>query len=282
LPYSYNAFCFSFSYIDYNARSLETIKAYASTVPRFLKNKPRMLVDHCIKRIPPHVEMAGVEDIQHCMEGKFQVKSLNSDNVYDVNLYSQHPCCSCPDWQKHRLPCKHMLAAFHHFPAWDWDFLPSEYRDNPLFNLDFELLNQLQDISPTLQCPAEIVTTQQLERVQRKKKRLLEEPGITTPTADWEKCMELIKTIQNRVMNSSEQDLSGIVVQLQQVADDLKKIQPKDDNLPVILPLKRKRDSSKWGMSADYCRCTYYYSSLILMPFALRPLRKFKYTTLKF
>jgi hypothetical protein len=166
-----------------------------------------------------------------------------------------------------------MLAVFHHFPAWDWDFLPSEYRDNPMFNLDFELLNQLQEISPTRQCPAEVVTTQQRGRVQKKKKRLPKEPGVTPPAADWEKCMELIKTIQNRVMNSSEQDLSGIVVQLQKVADDLKEVQPKDDNLPVIRPLKRKRDSSKWGMSADHCRCTYYCSILVSMPFALRPFR---------
>ncbi|XP_056009971.1 uncharacterized protein LOC125679921 isoform X2 [Ostrea edulis] len=35
-PDSYNR------YIDYNARSLESIKAYASIVPRFLKNRPRL------------------------------------------------------------------------------------------------------------------------------------------------------------------------------------------------------------------------------------------------
>ncbi|XP_048777949.2 uncharacterized protein LOC125679921 isoform X1 [Ostrea edulis] len=221
--------------------------------PKILKKQTKapMLVEHYMKRIPPYVQMVNEENIKHGLNGKFQVKSLNSDNVYEVDLYAHYPCCSCPDWQKHHLPCKHMLPIFHHFPAWDWDFLPSDYRDAPRFNLDFELLNQLQEMLPTQpQFPAELATQpEQSTKILGKKRQISKEPEVSLLTNDWQTCRELIKVIQSRVMNSCGQDLSNIVEQLQQVADELKEIEPKDDDLPVIQPLKRKRvsDPNKYG-----------------------------------
>lgn len=113
-------------YIQYNARSLDSCKAFITSIPSVLKNRPRMLVEHCVKRMPPQVLVIPGENIRERSSGNFQVKSVDSGSVYDINLETPCPSCTCYDWQKYHLPCKHMLAVFHNYPSWDWDFLPAE------------------------------------------------------------------------------------------------------------------------------------------------------------
>lgn len=128
-------FCFCFlRYIEYNTRSLDCFKAYSSKIPRFLKNKPRMLVEQCVKRIPPNE---------------------------------------------------------------------------------------------------------------------------TNNKKDWLKCRELVKTIQSSLMNLCGLDLGNLVQQLQQVAYEMKNIESKDDDLPILKPPRQRQKlansrSSKSGKTQFY------------------------------
>nr|XP_022298783.1 uncharacterized protein LOC111107733 [Crassostrea virginica] len=98
LPDSYR------SYITYNIQSLEFCKKYSTSVPTFLHNRPRMLVEHCIKRIPPEVQNIPVENIQEIGERAFDVHSVDSNNVYKVMITNTEPTCTCEDYARHHLP----------------------------------------------------------------------------------------------------------------------------------------------------------------------------------
>lgn len=205
-----------------------------------------MLVEHCVKRIPPNAQPIPQENIRERSAGMFQVKSMDSGNVYDINLSAQSPCCSCVDWQKYHLPCKHMLAVFQHFPSWEWDFLPSEYRDSPHFNLDFEILDSLQIATPSCETVTESLNQQvPLNKIPKAKPQntSLSSSSVKEHSnkKDWLKCRELIKTIQSSLMNLCGLDLGNLVQQLQQVAYEMKNIEPKDDDLPILKPPRQRK-----------------------------------------
>jgi len=47
------------------------------------------------------------------------------------------PSCSCPDFTKHLLPCKHFFAAFQFDDRWDWTSLPAFYLSSPYMSIDW-------------------------------------------------------------------------------------------------------------------------------------------------
>ena len=80
---------FLYSYIEYNARSLDCVKAYAKHIPSFLKNRPKMFVDHCIKRIPPYTQYIPEDNIRQTLNGNFQVRSsftANNGTIYSCQI----------------------------------------------------------------------------------------------------------------------------------------------------------------------------------------------------
>lgn len=123
----------------------------------------------------------------------------------------------------------YMLAVFQHFPSWDWDFLPSEYRDSPHFNLDFEILDSLQTATPSCETVTESLNQQvPLNKIPKAK---LQNKSLSSSSVeehsnkkDWLKCRELVKTIQSSLMNLCGLDLRNLVQQLQQVAYEMKNI----------------------------------------------------------
>lgn len=38
------------------------------------------------------------------------------------------------------MVCKHFCAIFRHIDGWHWEQLPEEYRNNPFFTLDNDVL----------------------------------------------------------------------------------------------------------------------------------------------
>ncbi|KAK5927631.1 hypothetical protein CgunFtcFv8_012766 [Champsocephalus gunnari] len=75
----------------------------------------------------------------------FHVKSQSHPcTQHNINLGESiiMPSCTCKDWAKHKLPCKHFCAVFNHVHEWGWEKLASGNRDNPLFSLDNACLGQ--------------------------------------------------------------------------------------------------------------------------------------------
>ena len=77
------------------------------------------------------------------------------ETTYNVYLGSDEhpPQCSCPDWRKNLLPCKHMCGILRLMAGVTWESLGSKNTDSPLFNLDSICV-------PTSKCPAFELGTQ--------------------------------------------------------------------------------------------------------------------------
>lgn len=101
---SWCLYCCCYRYLENNIRCLETVRAYDATVPEFLRNWPRRLVNHCIRRLPPSVE----EIPSHCVtvvaENTYMVRS--KDRLYQVSCSDSLASCECIDWQLNFMPCK--------------------------------------------------------------------------------------------------------------------------------------------------------------------------------
>jgi len=70
--------------------------------------------------------------------GKFHVKG-SGEAIYNVSFGSpgEMPCCSCPDFTKHQLPCKHFFSVFNLHDQWSWASLPTQYLSSPYMSIDW-------------------------------------------------------------------------------------------------------------------------------------------------
>ena len=128
-----------------NEIASDSYKRYDVSVPQYLRNRPRNIVKHCMKR---YISATGVNANSITRkENVFLVKSGSSDDVYEVILRNGHnfPSCSCKDFDNHFLPCKHMFAIFHTYSDVSWESLPSWYRNSAQMVLDEEVISSKND-----------------------------------------------------------------------------------------------------------------------------------------
>ena len=138
--------CIHFRYVEKNVRFSSLYRKYNQNIPQFLVNRPRHLVVHCMERWEvakniPKSHITIIDDVT----GEFKVKSQLEQTVrYNLQFGdpSSMPKCECPDWLQTFLPCKHFLAIFHHLPAWQWDSLPTSYRESSLLLLDDDVMEE--------------------------------------------------------------------------------------------------------------------------------------------
>ena len=79
-----------------------------------------------------------------------QVISSHGNATYTVDMNSV--TCTCPDWMKNEMPCKHFFPVVQH-TNFSWEELPYAYRNHPLFmthNNCQELLNGNNVVAPEL------------------------------------------------------------------------------------------------------------------------------------
>ncbi|XP_053405313.1 uncharacterized protein LOC123553026 [Mercenaria mercenaria] len=131
-------------YVQYNVKSV--YKKYASEVPRFLHCKPKLLVDHCLDRLPTsdHPAVSSAEEVG---QKRFKVTSYDSGRVYEVDLSQALPRCSCKDWFNTHWPCKHMLHVMMNIPGHDWHTLSNEFVNAPHMCCDIDIFenNEVAD-----------------------------------------------------------------------------------------------------------------------------------------
>lgn len=46
------------------------------------------------------------------------------------------PSCTCKDWTRYRIPCKHFFAVFSHRQQWQWEQLPNAYKTSAYVSMD--------------------------------------------------------------------------------------------------------------------------------------------------
>ena len=50
------------------------------------------------------------------------------------------PSCTCKDWARWHIPCKHFFAVFREIPDWSWESLPTGYLSSAYLTTDNEAL----------------------------------------------------------------------------------------------------------------------------------------------
>ena len=126
--------CSTFRYLEKNVRYCSMYRQYSLSIPQFLVDRPRHLVNHYMERLDAAQSIPAKDvTVIDSLLGEFKVKSQMEQNVvYSIKFADQSsmPHCDCPDWLQTYLPCKHFLAIFHHVPGWDWNSLPTKYRES--------------------------------------------------------------------------------------------------------------------------------------------------------
>ena len=121
--------------MQYNVKSVH--KKYSSDVPRFLHCKPKLLVDHCLQRLPTD-HPSVIKEVEVGPK-KFKVTSYDSGKVYEIDLGQSLPSCTCSDWLNTHWPCKHMLHVILNIPGNDWDSLSEDFIGAPHMCCDIEV-----------------------------------------------------------------------------------------------------------------------------------------------
>ena len=102
-------------------------------VPTYLHNQPKAVILHCLEwKSTTYTE----EDV-NSDHGKFTVKTL-SESLHNVDFGTSTgvPSCTCKEWARSNLPCKH-FAVFRFSKNWNWESLPQAYLNGPHLMLDY-------------------------------------------------------------------------------------------------------------------------------------------------
>ena len=62
-------------------------------------------------------------------------------SMVDFGVVSGEPACTCKDWVKYHIPCKHLFGVFRLFPQWGWEMLPQSYQQSPYLNVDDQAIS---------------------------------------------------------------------------------------------------------------------------------------------
>lgn len=127
-------FLISCRYLDQNKKMDSRYRRYASSIPKYLVDRPRHFVSHCVETLSV-VRSADSIGALFLADGLFSVESFSVGNgqSYQVDFGDEHrmPSCSCVSWKKTAYICKHFFAVFTKFPAWQWDALSGLYKNSP-------------------------------------------------------------------------------------------------------------------------------------------------------
>ncbi|XP_066303195.1 uncharacterized protein [Branchiostoma lanceolatum] len=246
-------------YIQLNVTYSSCYRKYHESLPPFLKDRPRGVVIHIMSRLS-EAQFYDQGDILTIGPGVFHVKSASSQSrqYHKVNFEASTnnmPSCTCKDWSKHKLPCKHFCAIFKLEEGWSWENLSVAYRNNPLFSLDSTFLptsttstdeTPQEDSSPLITAaeppspPTSSPTPSQpiycdlpVKRPSRVRKLQRE-------------CASLLHEMTNMTYNlQDEVYLASVKEELSSMMEEMMAHAPHDKALPLRSPKKRKREIPK-------------------------------------
>lgn len=125
-------------YVYYQCKQLSSHRPYKQSIPPYLHDRPHRVIVHCLDR---KVKSSGftatsVHDIDHD-KGVFEVeKSSGSQHKVDFGSETGEPSCTCKDWIRYHIPCKHFFVVFHYRSTWQWDNLPEAYLKGAYMSTD--------------------------------------------------------------------------------------------------------------------------------------------------
>ena len=127
-------------YVEMNVRYSGCFKKYSVGVPSYLQNRPKKIVDHLLQK-KERVTQAMIDSVRIINEKTFNITGeedgTNVEKEYQVFMGDdKNFChCTCKDYRRHRMLCKHFFAIFASRKA-KFDDLTSLFRNHPLLVLD--------------------------------------------------------------------------------------------------------------------------------------------------
>ena len=111
----------NFRYVELNTRFSGGYKRYNETIPKYLQDKPRQFLKHCLERITTAKDIRPefIKDGEKW--GEFVIQSTQTKNTwYNLSFGGTDgmPRCSCPDFSHTGFLCKHFFAVFEHRDNW--------------------------------------------------------------------------------------------------------------------------------------------------------------------
>ena len=130
------------NYVLANVKVTEWYRCYKSFVPEFLRGRPRSVILHCLDRQTKAKKYSANDVTTTTCEGVLEVTKTNgSKHVVDLGCVSNSPSCTCKDWIRWHIPCKHFFAVFNHVPEWKWSSLPPSYLESAYLSMDADAVH---------------------------------------------------------------------------------------------------------------------------------------------
>ena len=137
--------CCKQKYLVKNYQLLSQYRSYKSYIPSYLHDRPRSVILHCLDRKSNSAKFSAesIHDVDS-EKGIFEVEK-ESGHRYEVNFgmdtTEEMPSCTCKDWLRHQLPCKHFFAVFQYRKKWQWEQLPSKYLKSAYLSMDVDSIH---------------------------------------------------------------------------------------------------------------------------------------------
>ena len=126
-------------YLFENYRQMDIYRVPANVVPSYLKGRPRTLIKHYLVRKTKSNKFTHDSIHQNDTPGSFDIiKDSGAKHTVSFALESddQMPSCTCKDWARWHIPCKHFFAVFREIPEWSWESLPTKYLSSAYLTTD--------------------------------------------------------------------------------------------------------------------------------------------------
>ncbi len=124
----------------------DSYRSYNEFVPEYLRGRPRSVILHCLTRIRKAEKFPKASIEQNGTKGQFTVKTTSGkQHTLEFTNDENMPQCSCKDWTRWHIPCKHFFAVFEKFPNWGWMSLPKDYLKNEYITADSAILTPLSN-----------------------------------------------------------------------------------------------------------------------------------------
>ena len=119
-------------------------RLYHSHSLSYLHDRPKSDTIHCLDRQTNSSKILAdnIHDVDS-KNGVFEVeKPYGSKHRVDFGISSSEPMpsCTCKDWLRHHIPCKHFFAIFTHQSVWQWNKLPQTYLQSAYLSTDTQAL----------------------------------------------------------------------------------------------------------------------------------------------
>lgn len=120
-----------------------TYRPYTAHVPTCLQGRPRNVIIHCLTREEKARKTLVPGDITDIdtINGIFSVHGKSGyTHTMDFGTQTKKPSCTCQDWIRYNIPCKHFFIVCMTKGEWGWNSLPQDYLKNPYLCCDASLL----------------------------------------------------------------------------------------------------------------------------------------------